>query len=165
MVRQLWFFAALAVVALFLQTALLPWVLPRRTTVDLLLVLCVYLGLRHHSPPAIGAAFALGYLEDAVSGTLAGLNAAAMLAVYWVIYRTSRHLWVDNALSQVAAVFLGGVVKNAVVLLALAWFQGGEEWWRVSDRLFLSVVLTALAGPLVFRVLRLFQEVLGSSGD
>lgn len=163
--RYVWFFAALAVVALFLQTAFLPWVLPRRISVDLLLVFCVYLGMRHHSLPATVAAFTLGYLEDAVSGTLAGLNAGAMLVAYWVIYRTSRHFWVDNTLSQIAAVFLGSLVKQGVVFLAFLWFESAAEWWRVWDRLVLSALLTALAGPFVFRVLRLLQEVVVSPGE
>lgn len=153
-------FAFLAIVALFVQTALLPWFLPQRTSVDLLLVFAVHLALRHPSVGGTAAAFCLGYLQDAVSGTLAGLNAASMLAVYLVVYRSSRHLWIDNVVSQVVVVFLAGWVKIGVSLLALAWFQGQEDWLRLAHTFLLSTCLTALVAPFVFRVLRLAHELL-----
>lgn len=158
-------FAFLAVVALFLQTALLPWFLPHRASVDLLLVFTVHLALRHYSVWASVAAFLLGYLQDTVSSTLVGLNAAAMLGVYWVVYRSSRHLWVDNVMSQMLVVFLAGWVKIGFSVVAFSWFEGQQDWLSLGRTFLLSTCLTAVAAPFVFRLLRLSHELLRNEED
>src|SRR5688572_24256535 len=63
---------------------------------DLVLVLCVYLGLHH---PTVGAAvgsFVLGYSIDVVSSRLLGLNAFAMTLVFLAVYLSSRTIWLHH---------------------------------------------------------------------
>ncbi len=63
---------------------------------DLVLVLCVYLGLHH---PTVGAAvgsFVLGYSIDVVSSRLLGLNAFAMTLVFLSVYFSSRTIWLHH---------------------------------------------------------------------
>jgi rod shape-determining protein MreD len=141
-------------IGVLLQTAVLQALPFGQTAPDLLLVLCVYIGLRHHGAGGALAAFLLGYLEDGVSGGPAGLNAFGMVVVFLFVYLTSRRLWVDNLISRIVLVFLAAVVKMLAVIGLLAVFlRFGESWrgvlWTVAVHGFLS----ALAAPPVFALL------------
>src|SRR4029077_14975840 len=104
-------FTIVAVVALLLQTTVLPLASIGRATPDLLLIMCVYLGLHQHSVAGALGAFVLGDLQDIFSGSVAGLNAFAMCVVFAIVYLTSRRLWVDNAISKIVLVFLASIIK------------------------------------------------------
>lgn len=142
-------------VAVILQTTILQ-ALPYVSVVpDILLVLCVYLGLYQHNVGGAFGAFILGYLEDGVSGSAAGLNAFAMSLIFLLIYLTSRRLWVENVISQVVVVFLAFMVKAAAVTILLAIFASFDSGWGlVVGSLFLQGLVTAAAAPIVFALLK-----------
>ena len=116
-------FVAIAVMALLLQTTVLPLAAIGRATPDLLLIICVYLGLHQHSVGGAIGAFLLGYLQDTFSGSVVGLNAFGMCVVFIVVYLTSRRLWVDNAVSKIVVVFLASVLKTLAILIVAALFM------------------------------------------
>lgn len=145
-------FGALAAVVLLLQTAVIPQLVPN--TPDLLLIMCVYLGLRQHSVSGAVGAFALGYLQDAFSSTVPGLNAFAMCLVFTIVYLTSRRLWVDNALSKIVLVFFAAGLKTAAVLTLVALFISSEGVWATLVRyLAVDAVFAALLSPPMFAIL------------
>lgn len=147
-------FAVFAMMALLLQTALLPRIALGRATPDLLLILTVYLALHYHSARAAGGAFVLGYLQDVSSASLAGLNAFAACLVYLLVYLTSRRLWVDNTISKIVVVFLASVVKAlAILALALVFVSPSGLGRPPVTTLFLQGTLAALLSPLVFALL------------
>lgn len=153
-------FGALALLALLLQTAVLPQLTFGRGAPDLLLIMCVYLGLRQHSVGGAIGAFLLGYLQDAVSGSVIGLNAFAMCLVYLVVYLTSRRLWVDNAISKIVVVFLAAVIKTVAVLMLVALFLTGEQvWTTLLPRMTVEAVTAALLSPPVFAILARTHEL------
>ena len=153
-------FAVVAVAALLLQTTVLPLAAIGRATPDLLLIMCVYLGLHQHSVGGALGAFSLGYLQDAVSGSVAGLNAFGMCLVFTVVYLTSRRLWVDNTISKIAVVFLASVLKTIAILLLVAVFMSIEGLWRTMlSYLLIEAVLAALLSPAVFAVLAHTQQL------
>lgn len=150
-------FAVIALAAGFgvlLETTLLP-VLPfGGAAPDVLLVLCVYLGLHHHTVGGALGAFFLGYLQDSVSGSATGLNAFSMSVVYLFVYLTCRRLWVDNVLSKVVLVFLASVIKTSVAATLLVLFVAFEgAWSTVLWSLILHSVLAAAVAPPVFSFL------------
>ncbi len=150
----------IAMLALVLQTTVLPHLAIGRATPDLLLIICVYVGLRHHSVGGALGAFFLGYLQDAFSGQVVGLNAFGMCLVYVVVYLTSRRLWVDNALSTVVLVLLASVTKTLSVLLLVALFLSVEGWVKTTlQYLPLQAVLAALCSIPMFALLTLTQVV------
>jgi rod shape-determining protein MreD len=121
---------------------------------DILVVLCVFLGLHRHTVGSAVAAFALGYLEDAVSGSAAGLNAFGMVVVYLLVYLTCRRLWVDNVVSKVVLVFLASCVKAIAVLTVSAVFGTfAGEWGPTLSTLLLNAVLAAVIAPPLFALL------------
>ena len=149
------------VVMLILQSAILPLTGIGPALPDLMLVVCVYLGLHVHSPAGAGGAFAIGYAEDSRSGCLLGLNAFAMCGVFATVYVASRRLWVDRVLSQLVLVFIASLEKIAIVVVLVAIFSSLEGLWRTMARyVFLEAMLAAALAPPVFAFLRrLLPEV------
>jgi rod shape-determining protein MreD len=153
-------FGLIAIIALLVQTTLLPLAAVGRATPDLLLIICVYLGLHQHSVGGAVGAFSLGYLQDTFSGGLTGLNAFGMCLVFILVYLTSRRLWVDNAISKVVVVFLASVLKTAAILILVALFISGDGLWRtMRSYLLIEATLAALLSPAVFAVLARTQEL------
>ena len=151
-------------VALLLQTTVLHTLTGDRVIPDLALILCVFLGLREHSVAGATGAFLLGYLLDSFSGSLVGLNAFAMTTVYTMVYLISRRLWMDNALSSIAMVFLGTVVKGFAILGALAAYLSVERLSLGAVQVLLAEALLAAAiTPLVFGVIRWEQRIFGAA--
>jgi rod shape-determining protein MreD len=150
-------FTALAIAAacgVLLQTTLLPLLPFGGTAPDLLLVLCVYLGLFHHTVGGAVGAFLLGYLQDGVSGGAPGLNAFALSFVFLFVYLTSRRLWVDNLLSKIVLVFLASVIKTVTVLSLLAAFRAFEgDWGRAIGAGVVQAVVSAAIAPPMFALL------------
>jgi rod shape-determining protein MreD len=141
-------------VALLLQTTLLHGLSNGRIIPDLVLILCVYLGLHEHNIGGATGAFLLGYLLDSFSGSLVGLHAFAMTTVYLMVYLVARRLWMDNALSGVAMVFLGSLLKSVAIVVALAAYLSIDRMSiAVAQTVFAEALLAAALTPVVFGAL------------
>ncbi len=150
----------IVVAALLLQTTVLPLTAVGRATPDLLLIICVYLGLHQHSVAGAVIAFVLGYLQDTFSGSVVGLNTFGMSLVFTVVYLTSRRLWVDNAISKIVVVFLASVLKTSAILGLIALFlSAGNLWGTVVNYLFIEAALAAILSPAVFAILAHTQQI------
>jgi len=148
-------FALSGAFAVVVQTTLLRHLPIIPATPDLILVLCVYLGLHYHSAAGALGAFLLGYLLDTFAGTTPGLYCLAMTLAFGVVYLVSKRLWMENPVSNIAAVVLGSAVKIATVLLFFAVVAGaGVDWLRLARVLGVEAVLSAAFTPVVFAALR-----------
>lgn len=146
--------------ALLIQTTVVPLLPFGAAMPDLLLVVCVYLGLYFHSPAGAIGAFAIGYVQDSFSGSLLGLNAFAMTAVFVAVYLASRRLWVTNTLSKIVLVFLASLLKTFALMAILGIFLSLEGIWRTAvTYVFIEAVLAAAIGPLMFALLAHTQQV------
>lgn len=155
----------LAVAGLLLQTTLLHGLCVGEAVPDVLLVLCVYLGLYRHTVGGAVGAFALGYLEDSASGGAIGLNASAMCLVFSLVYLTSRRLWVENPLSRVAVVFLASMVKTTGVWLLGALFASLEVPGRtMALTMFLHAIGSAVIALPILALLRRAQRAQEQEG-
>lgn len=156
-------YAVTGSLALLLQTTVLHTLTGDRVIPDLALILCVYLGLYEHSVAGATGAFLLGYLLDSFSGSLVGLNAFAMTSVYTMVYLISRRLWMDNALSSVAMVFLGTLVKGLAILAALVAYLSLDDRLSLTAMqvLLAEALLAAALTPVVFGLIRWEQRVFG----
>lgn len=149
--RAIALFILVALLAVVVQTTILP--MTRLGRPDLLLIICVYLGLHQHSLFGAVGAFLLGYLQDAFSGGLIGLNAFGMCLVFTVVYLMSRRLWVDNTVSKVVIVFLASMVKTVAILGLVAVFISEDLWRTIVRYLVFDAALAAIISPAVFAVL------------
>lgn len=157
-------FAALAVAAIgamLLQTTVfapLPW-LP--VVPDLVLVLAVYLGVRHPGAGGACGAFLLGYFLDSFSGTVLGVNAFALTATYLATHLIARRLWVEGGLPLMAIVFVAALVRGLAAAGATLMAGPGVVWHHVVESALAGAVVAALAAPAVFACVAWEKRLIG----
>jgi len=160
-----WVFAsaAVAMLAVVVQTTLLPLLLPRGWVPNLLLVEVVWLGLRQGGAGGAVGAFLLGYLLDTVSGTVLGTNAVAFSAVYLLVYFLGRTLWTEGfGPTAVAVVFLAGLVYAPAVVAVMGAVEASPPIWHDTWRYALrEASLAALVTPPLFACFGVVQRLLG----
>jgi rod shape-determining protein MreD len=144
------------VAAMLLQTTLLPH-LP--LIPDLLLILCVYLGIYHRSVGGAAGAFFLGYGLDSCSGAPMGTNAFAMSLVFAVVTATARCLWLSNPLSVLFMVLLAVVLKTGALLCLGEFGQVAMVLEPMVARYVMwDAVMAMLLTPVVFTLLYRGEE-------
>ncbi len=128
---------------------------------NLIIILAVDLGLRHHGVlPAI-LAFAMGYATDALAGSHPGLNAFMMTMVFLVSYEISTRLMVTNAGVGATIVFFG-VIATALGTVAIAnGFASLSSTGPMLPSLTLQAFITAIIAPLVFSILAALKRLTG----
>jgi rod shape-determining protein MreD len=152
--RALLIFAVAGVVAVVVQTTLVQRLGFLPAAPDLIVVLCVYLGLHYHSAAGALGAFLLGYLLDTFSGAVPGLYCLTMTLVFGMVYLLSKRLWMENPMSNVAAVALGSAVKIVTVVLYFAVASPrAVDWWFVLRTLSVEALLALIVAPAVFAAL------------
>lgn len=159
--RLILLFAVFAVLGLAFETAV-PHLLSFRAVIpNLILILAVDLGLRHHGVlPAI-IAFAMGYATDALAGSHPGLNAFMMTMVFLVSYEISTRLMVANSFVGATVVFFG-VFATAMGTIAMAdGFNALGETGPMLPSLTLQAVITAMVAPFIFSILAASKQLTG----
>jgi rod shape-determining protein MreD len=153
-VRLAALFTLAATIALGLQSGGLHW-LPLGVLIpDLILILAVDLGLKHHSAGAALIAFAMGLATDALSGSRVGLNAFTITLVFLLSYELSRHLWIANEMMASVTVFVAVLIKDCGVLALTGSFGGVQRADLTMLRMVLTqALLTALLSLLIFPLL------------
>ena len=152
--RAFLLFAIAGALCVVVQTTLLEPFKIFPASPDLIVILCVYLGLHYHSVGGAVGAFLLGYLLDTFSGSPPGLYALAMTLVFTFVYLVSKRLWVENPITSVAAVALGCLVKIATVISYFAAVAPANVgWWNLSRSLLFEAVFAVILSPLVFSAL------------
>ena len=149
-------------VAMVIQTTVFPS-LPRLPVVpDLILVLTVYVGLRHHGIGGAMGAFLFGYFVDTFSGTVLGANAFALTAVYAGVAVVARNLWIEGGLPAMAMVFLGALGRQ-VAAAAVGMVVAGPApiWQHVLRHGLLEAAAAALVTPPVFGFVAWEKRLLG----
>ncbi len=137
--------------AILLQTSVLP-ALPFAP--DLLLIVCVYLGIYHRSVGGAAWAFFLGYALDSCSGLPVGAHTLAMSLVFSAVALVSQSLWMNNPVS----VF--GLIALAVLLKTVTFLFLYEVAWAsvlflplVARHVLWNVLFSILLTPLIFALL------------
>ncbi len=160
--RSLLALAVASVVAMLLQTTVFRWVPGLPVVPDVVLVLGVYLGSRHHSVAGVWGAFLLGYFLDTFSGTLLGANAFAFTAVYAAVYLVARQVWMERGLPVMAVVFFGAWVRTlAAAAVASLVASPAPLWQDVGRYAVLDAGLAAALAPAVFAAVSWEKRLLG----
>jgi rod shape-determining protein MreD len=159
--RIILLFASFAVLGLAFETAA-PHLIPFRALIpNIIIILTVDLGLRHHGVlPAI-LAFTMGYATDALAGTHPGLNAFMMTMVFIVSYEISTRLMVANAFVGATVVFFG-VIATALGAVAMAnGFNALSNTGSLLPGLTLQAFISAIVAPLIFSMLATGKRLTG----
>jgi rod shape-determining protein MreD len=159
--RIILLFAVFAVLGLAFETAVPQLISFRALIPNIIIILTVDLGLRHHGVlPAI-LAFAMGYATDALAGTHPGLNAFMMTMVFIVSYEISTRLMVANAFVGATVVFFG-VIATALGAIAIAnGFNALSDTGPRLPELTLQAFISALVAPFIFSILATSKRLMG----
>jgi rod shape-determining protein MreD len=159
--RLVLLFASFAVIGLALESAVPHLVSFRPLIPNLIIILAVDLGLRHHGVlPAI-LAFAMGYATDALAGSHPGLNAFMMTMVFLVSYEISTRLMVTNTMVGASLVFFG-VIATALATVAFAdGFNALSRTGALLPGLTLEAAVSAIVAPFVFSMLAASKRMAG----
>lgn len=126
---------------------------------DLILVLCVYLGLYHPSVGGVLGSFLLGYSVDVMSSPILGFNAFAMSLVYLAVYLCARSIWLHHPMVSSVVVMLAALVKGVAMVVIWAIFLSVDGFWSGAARYVLwEATLAALLAPVLFALLRRGQK-------
>ena len=153
--------AITAVGAMLLQTSVLPLVPFLPVVPDLILVLTVYVGIRHPSASGACGAFVLGYFLDTFSGTILGMHAFAFAAVFAGVHLMGRNFWLESGAPVMILVFAGACLGQlASVAIATLVASRSPVWQHVLRYGLLEAGMAALASPLVFACVRWEKRML-----
>lgn len=154
-------FSIAAFVALAIQTAI-PRLLPIGMFVpDLVVILAVDLGLKHHQALAAAMAFAMGYAVDTFSGTQLGLNAFMVTLVFLFAYWLSRSLISTSTVIGVIAVFFGVLATDLGDYLIGARFAIPGRIGAMMPPMLIQAAITALLAPSIFAIMGRAARMVG----
>ena len=159
--RLVLLFAAFVVLGLAMESAGARIVSFRSLIPNLIIILAVDLGLRHHGVLPALLAFAMGYATDALAGSHPGLNAFLMTMVFLVSYEISTRLMVANAGVGATLVFFG-VILTALGTVSIANGLGAlSSTGSMLPGLVLQAFITAIIAPIVFSILAACKRLIG----
>ena len=159
--RLILLFAVFAVLGLAIETAVPHLISFRALVPNLIIILAVDLGLRHHGILPAFIAFTMGYATDALAGSHPGLNAFMMTMVFLVSYEISTRLMVANAFVGATLVFFG-VIATALGTIAIAnGFNALSDTGALMPELTLEALISAIIAPIVFAMLATSKRLTG----
>jgi rod shape-determining protein MreD len=159
--RLILLFAVFAVLGLAIETAVPHLISFRALVPNLIIILAVDLGLRHHGVLPAVIAFTMGYATDALAGSHPGLNAFMMTMDFLVSYEISTRLMVANALVGATVVFFG-VIATALGTIAIAnGFNALSDTGPLMPELTLEALISAIIAPIVFAMLATSKRLTG----
>jgi rod shape-determining protein MreD len=160
-VRLLLLFSIATLIALALQSSILHLLPIGMFVPDIVLILAVDLGLRHHGALAALMAFAIGYATDAFSGSQLGLNAFMLTLVFLLSYWLSRSLISTGTSIGVMAVFIGVVLADCGSYLISSGWTAPPNFGAVIPPILMQAAITALLSPWIFALMSRAARMIG----
>jgi len=159
--RLILLFAFFAVIGLALETAIPHLISFRPLLPNLIVILAVDLGFRHHSITAALLAFAIGYATDAFAGSHPGLNAFMITLIFLVCFEISSRLMVTNAFVGATVVFFGVILTALGAIAISAGVEAVGRSGSIMPSLTLQAGLSAIIAPMVFAILARCKRAIG----
>ncbi|MGH8011760.1 MAG: rod shape-determining protein MreD [Candidatus Binataceae bacterium] len=147
--------------ALAVETIIPRWLPIAALAPDLVLILAVDLGFRHHGAWSPVMAFAMGYAVDTFSGDHLGLNALMLTLVFVMAYEMSRYLMAGGTLIGVLAVFLGVMAKQMADFAVSSGGAASGQLGALLPAVLLQAAITAMLTPWIFAMLVRCKRMLG----
>jgi rod shape-determining protein MreD len=152
--RKLWIVLVYAILAVFLQGSVLHYLWPNLVIPNFILILVVFLGFYDVSPFGAFLAFLAGLISDLCSGVLVGPSAGASALVFAALSALSSRIFVESAISTIAAVF-GASILSSICYLFMVYQFSPAVGWSLGQVVF-EAIMTSLVSPLMFKFLRSF---------
>jgi rod shape-determining protein MreD len=160
-VRLIAVFSIAALVALAGETILPRWLPLGPLMPDLVLILAVDLGLKHHGALAVLMVFAMGYATDSFSGTHLGLNAFVLTVIYLMAYGLSRYLISSSAAIGAIVVFIGVVLSGMANYLVSESGESLASARTIVPALLVRASVSAVVAPGVFGLMAAVKRRIG----
>ena len=154
-------FAIATYIALLIQTAVPLWFPFPALIPNLIIILTVDLGLRHHGAIPALLAFAIGYATDAMSGSTLGMNAFLMTAVFLFTYEISSRLLVTNALVGATVVFFAVILAGLGAILITTGRGSSAAIENAMPILALQALISAIVAPMIFSLMSGSRRMVG----
>ena len=154
-------FAIATYIALLIQTAVPLWFPFHALIPNLIIILTVDLGLRHHGALPALVAFAIGYATDAMSGTTLGMNAFLMTGVFLLTYEISSRLLVTNALVGATVVFFAVMLAGFGAIVITSGRGAGAAINDAMPTLALQALISAIVAPIIFALMSGTMRIVG----
>jgi rod shape-determining protein MreD len=154
-------FSAATLIALAIQTTIPHWLPTGMFVPDLVMILTVDLGMKHHGAVPALMAFGIGYATDAFAGTHPGFNAFVLTLVFLLAYGLSRYLISTSVAIGIVVVFLGVLIQGVFdYVVSLGWKTGLRPGTLVMPVL-VQAIITAFLTPWVLAILNWAKRSLG----
>ncbi len=154
-------FAIATYIALLIQTAVPLWFPFRALIPNLIIILTVDLGLRHHGALPALVAFAIGYATDAMSGTTLGMNAFLMTGVFLLTYEISSRLMVTNAMVGATVVFFAVMLAGFGAIVITSGRGADAVINDAMPTLALQALISAIVAPMIFSLMSGTMRMVG----
>jgi rod shape-determining protein MreD len=146
-------FSAATLIALAIQTSIPHWLPSGMFVPDLVMILAVDLGMKHHGAVAALLAFGMGYATDAFAGTHPGFNAFVVTLAFLLAYGLSRYLISTSVAIGVVVVFVGVLLQGVFdYVVSLGWETGLRPGTLVMPVL-IQAIITAFLTPWVLALM------------
>jgi rod shape-determining protein MreD len=159
--RLILLFAVFVILGLAFESAGARIVSVRSLIPNLIIILAVDLGLRHHGVVPALLAFTMGYATDAIAGSHPGLNAFMMTMVFLVSYEISTRLMTANAGVGATIVFFGVIATTLGTIAIANGFASLSNTAPLFPGLLLQAFITALIAPFIFSILAASKRLTG----
>lgn len=154
-------YAIATLIALALETSIPHWLPIGGLMPNLVLILAVDLGMKHHGAIDALLAFGMGYAIDSFSGTHLGLNAFMLTLTYAIAYGLSRYLISTSTAIGVFLVFVAAVLTGFANVLGTVPFEAFSGALAMLPELALRAAVSALFTPWVFAAMGLSKRAVG----
>lgn len=159
---KLWPVVLCGVAAILIETSLLHAWSP---VPDLLLILCVYMGVYHATVSGAGCSFILGYFLDTAAGAPVGIHTLVNTLVFSVSAMLSKSLWTNNVTSVLAMVGCGVLLKAGTgVFLYESDLAARVVLRLLRQHTVWDLILSLFLTPIVFSALILLENRLAKRG-
>ena len=128
---------------------------------NLVLILVVDLGMKHHGAISALLAFGMGYAIDSFSGTHLGLNAFMLTLTYVIAYALSRYLISTSTAIGVILVFVGATLTGLANSVGGTGFEASSGAIGMLPGLALRAASSALFTPWVFALMGASKRAIG----
>jgi rod shape-determining protein MreD len=158
-VRIVILYTIATLIALALETTIPHWLPLGMFAPNLVLILAIDLGMKHHGALGAMLAFGMGYAIDSFSGTHLGLNAFMLTLIYLMAYGISRYLISTSTAIGALLVFLGAILTGLANSMGSLGFEAPPA--GLLPRLVLHGAVSALFTPLVFLLMGWSKRMTG----
>lgn len=144
----------LIILAIVVQSIILPAYLAEDFRPSILLIVVVYLGFRTGMRVGIPASFTLGLIQDTLSGIYFGLNGFTYLLVFLLYYEASERLYTGSRLLMMLGAFMATLITALAHLVLLIMFSASAGvYTSILGAVIPQALMNTVVSGLLFRVI------------